>query len=95
MYMEASWNMGVLIFIGMMCVVIGAWLWSAKCKKQAIVAVGIGIVCFILAISISPSNEGGASNDGVYHYQDKDGNWNEIDMNDYHQDGNGNWHYQK
>ena len=30
-----------------------------------------------------------------YHYQDKDGNWNEIDMNDYHQDSNGNWYYQK
>lgn len=32
---------------------------------------------------------------GKYHYQDKDGNWNEIDMNDYHQDNNGNWYYQK
>ena len=33
--------------------------------------------------------------DELYHYQDKNGNWNEIDMNDYHQDSNGNWHYQK
>ena len=33
--------------------------------------------------------------EGKYHYQDKDGNWNEIDMNNYHQDNNGNWNYQK
>lgn len=54
----------------------------------------VAIVIVIILVSLFSSG-GKPSNDGVYHYQDKNGNWNEIDMNDYHQDGNGNWYYQK
>lgn len=54
----------------------------------------VAVIIVIIFVSLFSSG-GKPSNDGVYHYKDKNGNWNEIDMNDYHKDGNGNWHYQK
>lgn len=79
------------MFIAML---VGILFWQSN-KKRAIVAFGIGVVFIMIAIAASPSGGGKSSNDGVYHYQNKDGNWNEIDMNDFHQDNNGNWNYQK
>ncbi len=73
---------------------VGMTFWQSN-KKRAIVAFGIGVVLMMIAIAASPSGRGKSGNSGVYHYQDKDGNWNEIDMNDFHQDNNGNWNYQK